>query len=152
MTGAASLRRIAALVALAAIALAIVPELLGAEAGGVTAHHLKHAALILAGIIAGVLAPPLASKDDRREHLAWLAPTVVAPVATMFVMWPTTYAYVEAHPFLHVLEHLVILALAMLTTYSGERYAKGVGGFAGVALELMAIGAAFGYGVILGSS
>jgi hypothetical protein len=146
------LRPLAAIaVTVLSVGFAIVPELLGAEAGGVSGHHLRHAVLILGGAIAGVLIRPPA-KDPVREHAGWLAPTVLAPVAAMLVMWPTTYDYIEAHPPFHVLEHLVILALGVVTSYAGERYARGMGWVTGALLVLMAIGAAFGYGVVFGSS
>ncbi len=146
-------RLVAALaVAVVSVGLAIIPELLGARASGVSDHHLKHAVLILGGAIAGVLACRASPEDGAREHPGWLVPTLLAPVAAMFAMWPTTYDYVESHPPIHVLEHLVILGLAAAMSYAGERCASGIGWVAGALVEMMAIGAALGYGIVFGSS
>lgn len=90
--------------------------------------------------------------DVPRGRGAWLLPALVAPLATMFVMWPSTYEYIEAHAFLHAMEHGAFIVLGGITTYAGFRFARSTGWLLGAIVTVMAWAAAFGYGVAPGPS
>jgi len=114
-------------------------------------HHIQHAIFILGGGLWGLaLASSLMAvtgKEPRRGRNGWLAVAIVAPLATMFAMWPSTYEYIEASPILHATEHGVFIALSGLTTFAGYQFAKSTGWVLGAALAVMAWAAAFGFGV-----
>jgi len=140
-----TVRRIIFVVAtLAAVVLAFVPLIASERNPGVRDHHLDHALLMLLGAIAGFAAY---RNDSGDESPAWVWAAVAPPIVAMLLMAPSLYAVVDTVPWLHVLDHLVFLALSMLTVYGGQRYVRGVGWASGLMLETMAVVAAFGYGV-----
>jgi hypothetical protein len=142
-----SSRRTAGIAVLAVTAAsAVLPPLLGAADLPTAQHHLAHAALIGGAVIAGVLfANP--SRDTRAGHYGWLLLTTLAPIAAMFLMWPSEYAWFETHPAGHVVEHLGLLGLSFVTGYAGQRYAAGIGWASGLSLFGMAFASAWGFGV-----
>ena len=78
--------------------------------------------------------------------------TVFMPILSMFLMWPTTYAWLERHSIAHAGEHLGFAIIGFIASYSGERYVAGVGWFSAIATVLTAIVAAAGFGFVAGSS
>jgi mono/diheme cytochrome c family protein len=129
---------------LAAVVLSFMPLLTGEREIAVRSHHLDHALLMLLGAIAGLA---LYTRGDERESAPWLWIAVLCPILATVLMAPSLYALVDAVPWLHTVNHLVFVLLAMLTAYGGQRYVRGVGWATGAMLETMAIVAAFGYGV-----
>jgi len=120
------------------------------------AHHLQHIFFVLAGAVWGIaLARALlrlrggAAGEEQGSGL-WLFAAILAPAAIMFEMWPTTYPYLEAHPFVHFLEHALLVVLGFATTFSGYRFSRGIGWALGGVAIAMAWAAAYGYGVIPG--
>ncbi len=130
--------------AIGGITLSTLPVITGDREIAVQPHHLDHAVLMLLGAIAGLA---LYTPRGDRESAPWLWAAVLCPLLAMLLMSPSLYAVVDRSPWLHVLDHLVFLALAMLTAYAGQRYVRGVGVATAILLESMAVVAAFGYGV-----
>ncbi|MDQ2664279.1 MAG: hypothetical protein M3Y18_09675 [Candidatus Eremiobacteraeota bacterium] len=81
-----------------------------------------------------------------------IVPVVTAPMAAMYLMWPTIFAYLDAHPALHALDHVAFVALGFITAYAGERYVRGVGLTTGILFACMALAAAGFFGVAPGTS
>lgn len=143
MTGA--VRRIVAIVAtLIALVLCLMPVITGEREIAVRPHHIDHAVLMLFGVILGLA---LYRRRDERETSIWIWPALLAPVVAMLLMAPSLYALVNINPWLHSLDHTVLVALGALTAYAGQRYVNGVGWATALFLESMAVTAAFGYGV-----
>ena len=113
-------------------------------------HHLLHAGLLAGGALAGVFITARA-RGSQVGSAFWLVPALLAPMVAMFAMWPSAYSYFEVHPYGHVLEHLVLIALAYLATASAESYAAGLGWIVGGAMFFMAVAAARGFGVTFGN-
>lgn len=115
----------------------------------VSAHHIQHLFFVIGGGLWGLaLAQWLADRGaGGKGSSAWLFLAILAPIAAMFTMWPSTYPYIEARPFLHLLEHVVFIILAALTTFAGFRFARPAGWLFGASLAAMAAAAAIGYGV-----
>lgn len=130
--------------ALAAVVLALMPLIAGDREIAVAQHHLDHAVLMFLGAVVGLAA--FTGTGDR-ESPRWIWAAVLAPLVAMFLMTPSLYAIVERAPWLHSIDHIVFVALAMLTAYAGQRYVRGVGWGTALLLEGMAVVAAFGYGV-----
>lgn len=130
--------------ALAGIVLSAMPVITGERGIAVQAHHLDHAVLMLLGAIAGLA---LYAGTDDGESAPWLWVAVLCPLLAMLLMSPSLYAVVDRSPWLHALDHLVFVALAIVTAYAGQRYVRGVGVASALLLESMAVVAAFGYGL-----
>lgn len=116
-------------------------------------HHLQHLFFVVGGALWGIalgraLARPAGDDPSRRD--VWLIPAILAPAAVMFAMWPTSYPYIEARPFLHFIEHMVFIVLSAVATYSAYRYAQQIGWVQGVTLSAMALLAVYGFGVTPG--
>lgn len=107
-------------------------------------HHLIHAAGV-AGGVALALALMRAARD-KNEHGAWLFPATLAPLAMMFLMWPSLYASLDANPLLHVADHLALFLSGYVAVVTGQRYRAGTGWALGVISILMALTAAGGFG------
>jgi hypothetical protein len=135
-----------------ALASTIVPLTPFAEALPVWKHHLVHGLVLALASIAGVLlahsGPP--SEDRDAGPGFWVVLSVLAPVTSMFLMWPTTYDWLELHPLAHGAEHLSFVGLGFLAGFGGERYARDVGWICAAAIVLTAIVAAAGFGVVAG--
>lgn len=135
---------VAAVALLVALVLSLMPLFSNDRDVGVTQHHLDHAVLMFLGAIAGLA---LYRRNGDRESPPWLWLAVLAPLVAMVLMAPSLYAIVDRTPGLHAVDHLVFVALAVLTAYGGQRYVRGVGWGTALVLETMAVVAAFGYGV-----
>lgn len=123
------------------------PELRINEHLDVRVHHLVHALILLGGVATGLLAAAAGRRHDG-EHPLWLIPAVLTPSLAMLLMWPSTYEYLEHHPLLHFVNHVVFASLGALTAYSGERYWRKIGWAAGMALVLTGFLAAGGFGLV----
>lgn len=121
----------------------------GAEAIDVRSHHLTHAVLIFGGA-ASALALTAANRRQTSysENPQWLLPAILGPLGGMALMVPTLYPYMNAHPVFHVLSHFGHIIAGFVTGWCGERYRARIGWATSLFLEAMAVGAAFGFGVI----
>lgn len=129
----------------------VVPVLPQAEALPVWKHHLIHGAVLALAAASGLpFASARAGGTTSAGDGGWVLLTVLAPVASMFLMWPTTYAWFEAHPAAHSSEHLCFIVLGFVAAFSGERYVRGVGWMSAIATVATAIAAAAGFGVVIG--
>ena len=139
--------RIAWILGVIAVLASIIPAFAGVDEP-IAIHHLDHSGLVLLGAASAFFACDRDAKGSPASGSAWLVPIVLAPIAMMFIMWPSIYDYLDAHASLHALEHLVLAALGFVTVYAGERYVRGVGVTIGVLTVVMAVLSAGGYGVI----
>lgn len=111
-------------------------------------HHLQHLFFLIGGGLWGIaLARWLAKRHPRDRQGVWLVPALLAPLAAMFLMWPSAYPYVETRPLLHASMHGVFVALGVLTTFAGYQYTRVVAWLLGGSLAVMAWLAAFFFGV-----
>lgn len=113
-------------------------------------HHLLHAGLLAGGGLAGIFVTARV-RGSQGGSAFWLVPALLAPMVAMFAMWPSAYNYFETHPSGHVFEHMLLIALAYITTASAESYAAGLGWVVGGAMVFMAVAAARGFGVSFGN-
>ena len=130
--------------AIAAV-LSFIPVITGERDIDIRAHHLAHAVLIFFGVVSGLALAR--ARDPRGESPRWIWPAILAPLVTMFLMAPSFYAVVDKAPVTHSFNHLLFVLLGAVTAYSGQRYVRGIGWTAAIMLELMALAAAFGYGI-----
>jgi cytochrome c551/c552 len=113
-------------------------------------HHLLHAGMAVgAGMLAMALAACLPPRE--RERSGWVLPAVLAPTVGLFLMWPTEYAYLMGHPWLHVLDHVGIALCSVLAVFSAQAYVRGLGWPMLVLLIGMDAAAAGGFGVSPGN-
>lgn len=108
-------------------------------------HHVFHAILLALTAFAGITYAGVSSSEEHKP--GWLIVAMIAPVLAMAAMWPSEYSYFETHRFGHAGEHFGLSILGFLTGYGGQRYANGVGWATGLGLVVMALLAAWGYGV-----
>ena len=137
-----------------ALASALVPLSPLAEALPIWKHHLVHGLVLALAASAGILLAHLTARTDAQEQEAgpafWVIVSVLAPVFSMFLMWPTTYDWLELHPLAHGAEHFCFVGLGFFAAFGGERYVRGVGWVSAAATVLTAIAAAAGFGVVAG--
>ena len=134
------------------LAIAVTPAVMAPVTVIVSTHHIWHAIVIAFGIATGLLAAAASSKPSvDRPASAWIVPVGTAPMAAMYLMWPTTFGYLDAHPASHALDHVVFVLLGFITAYAGERYVRGVGWTTGILFECMALAAAGFFGVVPGA-
>ncbi|MDE3067345.1 MAG: hypothetical protein KGJ60_07310 [Verrucomicrobiota bacterium] len=89
-------------------------------------HHLLHSGMAAgAGLLAMALAANLPRRD--RERGGWVLPAVLAPVAGLALMWPSEYAYLMGHHWLHFLDHLGIALCSLLAVFAAQAYVRGLG-------------------------
>jgi hypothetical protein len=113
-------------------------------------HHLLHAGMAVgAGMLAMVLATLL--PPQNRERSGWVIPAVLAPAVGLLLMWPSEYAYLMGHPFLHVLDHMGIALCSVLAVFAAQAYVRGLGWPMLVLVIGMDAGAAGGFGVSPGN-
>ncbi len=113
-------------------------------------HHLLHADMAAgAGMLAMALAACLPSRE--RERSGWVLPAVLAPAVGLLLMWPSEYAYLMSHPWLHVLDHLGIAVCSVLAVFAAQAYVRGLGWPMLVLLVGMDAAAAGGFGVSPGN-
>ena len=80
-------------------------------------HHLQHATQFLVGLLVGVAVaslPPVFARIRRHPNLG-IATVIAAPVAMLLVMLPSIYESFETNDFAHLLYHVDITALGVLT-------------------------------------
>ena len=113
-------------------------------------HHLLHAGMAVgAGMLAMVLATLL--PPQKRERTGWVLPAVLAPTVGLLLMWPSEYAYLMRHPFMHVLDHVGIAVCSVLAVFAAQAYVRGLGWPMMVLLVGMDAAAAGGFGVSPGN-
>lgn len=115
----------------------------------IAVHHLLHAGMAIG---AGLLALSLALPRNERERSFWIWPAVVAPAIGILLMWPSEYAYLMTHRWLHLLDHLSIALVTLLAVYAAQAYVRGLGWFMLVLVVAMDAACAGGYGVSPGPS
>ncbi|TAM60639.1 hypothetical protein EPN52_04620 [bacterium] len=140
-------RGIAWTLGIIAVLASVIPAFAGVDEP-IAIHHLDHSGLVLLGAAAAFFVRDPSAKGSPASGARWLVLTVLAPIAMMFVMWPSLYDYLDAHASLHALEHLVLAALGYVAVAAGERYVRGVGATMGVLMFVMAVLSAAGYGVM----
>ena len=117
----------------------------------IAVHHLLHSGMAAgAGLLAMALAANLPNRDQERAW--WVLPAVLAPVIGLALMWPSEYAYLMGHPWLHLLDHLGIALCSVLAVFAAQAYVRGLGWPMLVLLVAMDAGAAGGFGVSPGPS
>jgi len=131
--------------ALVAAVLSFMPVIAGERDIAIPAHHFDHAVLMMFGAIAGLSLYRTRGRDF--ESPRWIWPALLGPLVAMMLMAPSFYAIVDRAPLLHSVNHLLFVIIAGLTAYAGQRYVSGIGWATALMLELMAVAAAFGYGV-----
>ncbi len=129
------------------VAVAVTPAVMAPVTVTVSLHHGWHAAVIALGVATGLVATAGLKPSAERSKAIWIAPVVTAPMAAMYLMWPATFGYLDAHPALHAFDHLAFLGLGFITAYAGERYVRGVGWTTGILFECMALAAVGFFGV-----
>ena len=137
-----------------ALGSALVPLSPLAEALPIWKHHLVHGLILALASVAGVLFEHASVRAPADRHEVgsgvWVIVSVLAPVFSMFLMWPTTYDWLEQHPLAHGAEHFCFVGLGFFAGFGGERYVRGVGWMSATATVLTAVVAAAGFGVVLG--
>lgn len=114
-------------------------------------HHLLHAGMAVgAGMLAMALATLLPRRD--RERSGWVVLAVLAPAVGLLLMWPSQYAYLMAHPWLHVLDHVGIALCSLVAVFAAQAYVRGLGWLMLVLVVGMDAAAAGGFGVSPGPS
>ncbi|HET8743087.1 MAG TPA: cbb3-type cytochrome c oxidase subunit I [Gaiella sp.] len=103
----------AAIVFLASFA----PPITEATESSVRYHHLQHAAQFLVGLLVGAAFASTPAVFARLRHLTSLGIVVVilAPAAMLLVMLPSIYESFESNDWVHLLYHLGITALGVVT-------------------------------------
>jgi hypothetical protein len=140
-------RRIAGLAILAATLLfALAPAYRGTAEIPIREHHLFHTATLIGAALAGILLSS-ASPSSIPMRRVWLMLSILAPILAMLLMWPSEYSPLEHVPAEHVVEHFGLVLFGFLTGYAGQRYATGLGVAMSASLWLMALAAAWGFGV-----
>jgi hypothetical protein len=129
------------------VAYCAAPELRGPAHLEIQLHHLAHAAMLLGGVVTGLLAAA-AGTPRSGERPWWLIVAVLAPAIAMLLMWPSTYGYLETHAVAHFFDHILFATLGAATAFCGERYWRSIGWAAGVALVLTGLLSAGGFGFI----
>lgn len=124
----------------------ILMPFLSHEMTTIPVHHLLHTGMALgAGLLAMALAARLPQRE--RERTWWVIPAVLAPAASLFLMWPSEYAALMSHPWLHALDHLGIALCGILSIYAAQAYVRGLGWPMLVLVVAMNAAAAGGFGV-----
>lgn len=115
----------------------------------IAVHHLLHAGMV-AGM--GLLAMSLAVIWQRRdrERAWWALPAALMPVAGLFLMWPSEYANLMSHPWLHFLDHLGIALTSGLAVFAAQAYVRGLGWPMLAMMVAMNAAAAGGFGITFG--
>ncbi len=127
----------------------VIAPLISHEMTTIAVHHLLHAGMA-AG--AGLLALAVAPRVTGRERSAWIWPAVIAPAIGLLLMWPSEYAYLMSHRWLHLLDHLSIALMTFLAVYAAQAYVRGLGWLMLVLVVAMDAACAGGFGVSPGPS
>jgi cytochrome c oxidase subunit 1 len=135
---------IAALVAALLALIALVPQVTDAVVDNTRYHHLQHAAAFFLGVMLGLVlgsAPDTARRLGQRVPGVALTLAIAAPVTMMLVMTPDIYTSIEKNSAVHLVYHLGIVALGIVTGFASA----GLGRVAGSFVALLAIGMALMY-------
>lgn len=112
-------------------------------------HHLLHTGMAVgAGLLA--LALTWNQPASTGEQGRWVWPATLAPALSLFLMWPTKYAYLMTHSWLHVLDHLGIAICSVLAIYAAQKFTRGLGWPMLALVVGMNAGAAGGFGLTRG--
>lgn len=114
-------------------------------------HHLLHTGMAVGASLLA-LAMTWSQPPSTEEHGWWVWPATLAPAFSLFLMWPTKYAFLMTHPWLHVLDHLGIAICSVLAIYAAQRFTRGLGWPMLALVVAMNAGAAGGFGLTLGTS
>lgn len=106
-------------VAVLLIGVAVSTSIQGLDDHNLRVHHLEHAALVCGGGLLGLLISRRhwpAGYSSGWEQRPWLRLAVLSiltaePLALMILMIPFTSPWVDAHPPIHALEHLLLIVL-----------------------------------------
>lgn len=110
-------------------------------------HHLLHAGMAIG---AGLLAMALAGRRSTRSaegRTLWAVVATLGPIFGFILMWPSEYAYLMQHPWLHMLDHIGILAFSWLAVFGAQVYVRGLGWPMLILVVGMDAAAASGYGI-----
>ena len=127
----------------------VIAPLVSHEMTTIAVHHLLHTGMAFG---AGLVALSIAPRRTDHERSFWLWPAVIAPAVGLLLMWPSEYAYLMSHRWLHLLDHLSIATVALVGVYAAQAYVRGLGWFMLVLLVAMDAACAGGYGVSPGPS
>ncbi|MGC8551451.1 MAG: c-type cytochrome [Phycisphaerae bacterium] len=128
----------------------VIAPLTSHEMTTIAVHHLLHAGMAVgAALLAIAVAPP---KRQAHERSAWLWLAIVAPAIGLLLMWPSEYAYLMSHRWLHFLDHLSIAAVTFLAVYASQAYVAGLGWLMAALVVAMDAACAGGFGVSPGPS
>lgn len=146
-----------AAVALLLIGIAVWTSIEGLDDRDVRLHHLEHAALLCGGGLLGLLisrhlqpSGHAIDLDDRPAlRIAVIGILVVEPLVLMAVMIPSTSPWIDAHPSIHALEHLLLIVLGGALGLLGSLFSPVLGWL--LVLVTAAMMAAFA-GIVLPAS
>ncbi len=118
---------ITALIVLSAAA--FLPAVVTYSATSTRAHHLDHAAIFLFGGLLGLLAgaTPVFQVEDLPPRGGALTVALLAPVGMLLAMTPSIYEPLERHTAEHVLYHIGIVALGLVTGIATSRLGRVAG-------------------------
>lgn len=140
--------------AMALIALALAPPVVALAERNVRVHHLEHAALLTGGGVLGLVLGWIVSPSGhgfpwpshRRLRQNTLTIVLLGPLVVMAAMIPSTSSWVDAHPLIHILEHLSLIILGGVIAVSARLFSAALGWL--IVALIAAMAAAFG-GMVL---
>jgi hypothetical protein len=93
------------------------PSITDATLDSVRYHHLQHAAQFLVGLLVGAAfaSTPAVFARIRRHPNVGVALVVAAPAVMLLVMLPSIYESMEGNDWVHLLYHLGMTALGVVT-------------------------------------
>jgi cytochrome c oxidase assembly factor CtaG len=96
---------------------AYAPPITDAVESSVRYHHLQHAAMFLVGLLVGVAfaSLPAVFRRIRSHPNVGIALVIAAPVVMMLGMVPSIYESLESHTGLHLLYHVGMAGLGVVT-------------------------------------
>lgn len=139
-------RTIGLVILVLTVLFALAPAYRGEVEFPIRIHHLLHGLILVGAALSGLLVARRTAGPFTRRAL-WLLASILAPMLAMALMWPSEYSPLDKLPAAHVFEHLGLVLLGFLTAYAGQQYAYGVGTAMSLSLWVMALLAAWGFGV-----
>jgi hypothetical protein len=121
--------------------IAFSPQVTDAVVDSVRYHHLQHAGNFFFGVMVGLVLgsmPSLAQRLGLRQPGVALVLAIFAPALVMLMMVPSIYDRLTGDAALHVLYHVAVALLGVLTGLGSA----GLGRIAGRATALFAVGMA----------